>query len=276
MTEFQPPFDTDPGYGGDPILNPTDPSPSPAPAPAPSPPPQPPVFAGGLFIPTAPPTPQSAPTELPIPAVVGVPNYAAADYATAAWALMPRGRAWSRDPASVQGRVLGAIGETFERSDAAASSILAGSIPGTLTPLLPEWEASLGLPDALTGAQPSFDDRMGRVRGRFVGLGGQSREAITAYAAALGFIIRITNYSSFRVGQSPVDSPVAGDEWSFVWGVVIVGTTGSLGVDVLLRELNLCKPAETTLVFLGDGGGTALESAEGAPLLGADGTPLLV
>ncbi|WP_174296544.1 putative phage tail protein [Sphingomonas bacterium] len=196
------------------------------------------------------PTPRRAATALPVPVVAGVARYSAADYAGAARALMPRGRAWSTDRDGQQSCLLAGIGRVLERVDAAAMALLGGTRPGELTTMLPEWEAALGLPDPCAGDTPTIAQRLDQVRGRFVGAQGQSRQRYVDYAAALGFVIEITTYAAFRAGQSTVGQPVAGDEWTFVWGVRVTSITGSLPVGVLLCELETIKPAETTILLL--------------------------
>lgn len=177
-------------------------------------------------------------------------RYSAADYASAAAALMPRGRVWPAGNDSVQHRLLDGLARTFERSDAAASELLAGSLPGRSAQSIKEWEGTLGLPDPCAGPNPSIDQRLDQIRGRFVGAGGQSRQRFIDFAAALGFVITITNYAPFRAGLSTIGNPLASDAWSFVWGVTVVETTGALGVEVLRCEFEAVKPAETTLIFL--------------------------
>jgi len=163
---------------------------------------------------------------------------------------MPRGRLWPQQPGTVQEAVRLAIGKTFERSDGDANMLLETSLPGSLTPLLPEWEATLGLPDPCAGAAPTFAQRCDQVRGRFVNAGGQSRQHFIDFAAALGFTISITNYAPFRVGISTVGNAVAGDEVIFTWGVTIDAVTGDLPIAVLKCELEAIQPAEGTLIFL--------------------------
>lgn len=164
---------------------------------------------------------------------------------------MPRGRVWRDDPDSVQGLILGGIAASFERSDATASAILAGSLPGAAESyFLPDWEAALGLPDPCAGTTPTFAQRRDQVRARFIGSGGQSRQRFIDYAATLGFIITITNFAPFRVGHSTVGQPLAGDAWTFVWGVDVVSNPGGLSTDVLKCELDAIKPAETTVILL--------------------------
>ena len=145
---------------------------------------------------------------------------------------MPRGRLWPQEADTVQGAVLAAIGKMFERTDAAATTLLAGTLPGALTDMLPEWEATLGLPDPCAGDNPTIEQRLDQVRGRFVGAGGQSRQHYIDFAAALGFTISITNGAPF------------------VWNVTIVANAGALSNDVLKCELEAVQPAEGTLVFL--------------------------
>lgn len=250
MALSEPIFDTDPGYGGPPSYTPIDPTqPTPDPIPV-APPPPAGVAPGALLPPTPRPVPRRAPTNLPIPTVTQVPRYVADDYAVAALGLMPRGRIWPQEPGSVQESVRKAIGKTFERSDGAASMLLDSSLPGQLTPLLPEWEATLGLPDPCAGSSPTFAQRCNQVRGRFVNAGGQSRQHFIEFAAALGFAISITNYAPCRAGISTAGSPVCGDEVAFVWGVTIDAVTGDLPVAVLKCELEAVQPAEGTLIFL--------------------------
>jgi uncharacterized protein YmfQ (DUF2313 family) len=238
-----PPLD----YTGDPPGGP------PTPPPPPSPPPAPPpagVTPGVVLPPTPRPVPRSAPTNLPLPEIEEVPRYMAADYAAGERGLMPRGRLWPQEADTVQGAVLTAIGAMFERTDAAANTLLAGSLPGELTVMMSEWEATLGLPDPCAGGTPTFAQRCDQIRGRFVGAGGQSRQHFIDFAAALGFTISITNYPPCRAGISVAGSPVCGDEAAYLLGVHIDAVTGDLPTDVLKCELEAIQPAEATLIFL--------------------------
>lgn len=178
-------------------------------------------------------------------------RYSISDYAGALLALFPRGLVWNADPDSKQGKLRTAIAKTFERVDAAASSLLARSLPGDNPDLLEEWERTLGLPDPCIGPDPTIEQRQASVRARFAGTaGGQSRARYIAYAAELGFEITITNFQPFRVGRSTVGMPLYSDAWTFVWGVTIVTNTGGLSPDVLLCEFEAIKPAMTTVILL--------------------------
>lgn len=203
---------------------------APAPVPVPTPPLPTPILP-------APPDP------------VGTPLYLAADYAAALSDLLPQGRVWPKDPASIQQLVLLGLAKAWERSDAAAQAILAGSIPGSpLSGFLPEWEATLGLPDPCLGSSPTFAQRFAQVGARFTALGGSSRKSLIAYAAALGFTITITAYSATHPGPSGLG--ITGSQWNFTLGVAVTANSSGLSESVLQCELNAIKPAETTIILL--------------------------
>lgn len=176
-------------------------------------------------------------------------RFSSKDYATAARALMPRGRAWPDDPGTVQSKLLGALAGTFERNDAAASDLLDHGLPGDNPELLAEWEASLGLPDPCAGPNATEAQRRDQVRARFAGGGGQSRGRYIEYARELGFDVEIVNHAPFRAGHSRIGSPLASDAWTFVWTVRVIANRGGLSPGVLACELNAIRPAETTIII---------------------------
>lgn len=239
-------FDVDGGYGGDPVYTPVEPGqPTPDPIPvAPATPPAP------ISLPVAAPIPQRAPTSLPTPPLDGTARYTTDDYAAALGALLPRGRAWPEDADSAQRRVLRGLAASFERLDADAAGLLDTSLPGSVSPMLPEWEATLGLPDPCLAGTPSFAERAAQVASRFARQGGLSRQRYIDFAAAIGFDIAITTYSPFRVGRTPVGNGVASDAWYFVWGVTVTANRLGFPVDVLMCELERIKPAETQVILL--------------------------
>lgn len=102
------------------------------------------------------------------------------DYRQALQALIPTGRAWPRDPDTVQYAVLRSLAASYQRSDSDALSILSGAFPKTATVMLPEWEEALGLPDDCSN-------------------------------------ITIKEYRQARAGLSVCGDGLNGDEWPFVW-----------------------------------------------------------
>lgn len=179
--------------------------------------------------------------------VITATSVTAADYTGVLQALLPHGRVWPDDPASIQAQILGALAETPARYDAVVAGLLAGSLPGDYVDLIPEWEETLGLPDPCGGVDPSIAARAAQVRARFIGGGGQSLPFFVAFALALGFTVEIETFISFRPDISCVETPLYGDEWTFAWGVKILAQTGTVTAAVLLCELNSLKPAHTTV-----------------------------
>ena len=95
--------------------------------------------------------------------------YTAADYLAALQALLPRGRVWPRDNGTVQTQVLSGLSPGFERLNSSAVNVLGEIFPPSTYQLLPEWEATLGLPDPCAGLSPTVDLRRNQVVARFVG-----------------------------------------------------------------------------------------------------------
>jgi len=192
------------------------------------------------------------------------PVLLAADYVRALQRLLPRGRVWPRDLDSVQAAVLDGLAPTYERSHGRANFLLVDGFPATATELLPEWEASLGLPDPCAGAAPTLQARRNQVVARFTNSGGQSVAYLVGFAAALGYTITITQYTPFRCGQQTMGCPLGGPEWANAWAVnaplntityfrMGVSTMGEAleawGNAVLECELKAVAPAHTTVIF---------------------------
>lgn len=176
-------------------------------------------------------------------------RFSLADYASALRALMPRGRVWSDDPESIQGKVLTSLAGAMERSDAAAADLLADVFPATTTDLLTEWESSLGLPDPCVGEGATLEQRRAQVVARLVAGGGLSAARYIAFAAELGFTITIQTFAPFRVGVNHCGDALYSGLDAFAWGVTIVSNTSGLPDEVLRCELEAIRPGET-VVFL--------------------------
>lgn len=172
------------------------------------------------------------------------PRFSPDDYAAAARSLMPRGPAWSDDPASVQGRTLAALAQALARNDAAASQLLVDAFPSTADALLIEWEATLGL----TG-DGAPDQRRAQVIARLVGAGGQSRARMIALAATLGFTVTIATYAPLRAGRFVAGAAAYGTAWIFAWSVTVTANSKALPIATLRAALEAARPAETTIIL---------------------------
>jgi uncharacterized protein YmfQ (DUF2313 family) len=192
------------------------------------------------------------------------PAFVDADYQQAMLRLLPRGRIWRRDPSSVMSATLLALAPTYTRSTAAAAQVLIDGNPATTQNLLPEWEASLGLPDACTAANPSIEQRQAAVCAKFGARGALTTGYFIGLAASLGFAITITEFRPFAADMA-CDLPDYDSAWAFAWQVnapqitTFYFSADSSSVDDPLETYDagelVCRithdaPAETTVFFV--------------------------
>src|SRR6266702_6692528 len=119
------------------------------------------------------------------------PILTADDFLAALHILLPTGRAWSKDPDSIQTKTLQGAAPTFVRQTARSNNLLIDGFPSTATELLPDWEESLGLPDPCAGESPTLQQRRAQVVARFANAGGQSALYFKQFAATLGYDVSI-------------------------------------------------------------------------------------
>lgn len=148
------------------------------------------------------------------------------DYLKALQALIPSGRAWTRDKNAVQTAVLRALARSFQRSDNDAQALLSGAFPKTATIMLTDWENTLGLPDDCSiGEVDAIAKRQAAIVSKLISTGGQSKAYFIGIAKALGYNITIKEYRQARAGLSVCGDRLNGDEWPFVWLVEAEDTT---------------------------------------------------
>jgi uncharacterized protein YmfQ (DUF2313 family) len=182
--------------------------------------------------------------------------------------LMPPGSAISKDPESVNGRLMLAIGDGLSEIDALTELLVEEADPRKTMQLLPDWEAAVGLPDPCAGPAPTIQARRAQLIARLTAEGGQSIDILEAYMAALGYQVTIQNFHPFTPGISAVGdprSPVCDTSWRFVFQVnaplntVTYFTPGvsafpeplaSWGNAVLECEMRRIAPAHTMPIFI--------------------------
>ena len=180
------------------------------------------------------------------------------DYRNAHQALMPRGPVWPREPDAVQTAVLTGLSASYQRNDAAAVRLLTDAFPGTADALLPEWEASLGLPDAVAGPAPTVEKRRRAVMSRLVGSYGPSAAGMKSLAAAFGFNLALTPVAPFRAGQSAAGQPAASPAWAFALVAKVAPMAappfadpiGAWDAAFVASGLRALVPAHQTLVLI--------------------------
>ena len=210
-----------------------------------------------------------------------IPQYAAADYLAAFLADLPRGRAWPRWPGSVLSTVCAALVAVYARHNSRAVALVVDAFPTTTLELLPEWEATLGLPGQCDLGPQTLQQRQRAVASRFVASGGQSIPYFTAVAAALGYDITVTEFASFVAGRGRAGTP-CGDAFANAWQINAPGYTvlnfragastageplASWGNTTLQCVMRSLAPAHTTVLFAYSTG------TEGAGGTGGPGGP---
>lgn len=192
------------------------------------------------------------------------PDFSFLDYARQMRSLLPLGRLWSRDDDTLLFGLLKGLCLTWDRLTARANNLLVDAFPLTTLELLPEWEASLGLPDPCAGISPTIEARRAQVVARFAAEGGQSRAYFISFAGQLGYTIDIANFAPFRVGFSTVGTPLYGADWAYAFAILAPLNTvqwfraglGAAGEPlaywsnaVLECEINAVKPAHMVALF---------------------------
>jgi uncharacterized protein YmfQ (DUF2313 family) len=185
-----------------------------------------------------------------MPAAV-VPLYSAEDFATAFQNLLPTGRVWPRDPDALQTDFCEAMAPTIQRVANAGAGLIADAFPEFPVNLLPEWEATLGLPNPNYGPVTTLQQRQKLVYTKFIALGGQSVQYFLDLLTSLGYIgCTITQYAPFRAGKSRAGDPCYGAGWIFTWLI----TSPSLSVTYFRSGQSSAGDALYTI-----NGGTVLE-----------------
>ena len=191
-------------------------------------------------------------------------NLQAADLAELFLRLLPRGRVWPKVMDALQPQAVAALMPTYQRLIERDNNILVDAFPATTVELLYEWEASLGLPDPCAGPDPTIEQRQAHVVARLTQSNGPSIPSLTAFAAALGYTITITEFAPARADITCADDPCYEPEWAFVWQVNAPSITAeyacadtafaddpliTIGNTVLQCEMQRLAPAHTVLQF---------------------------
>lgn len=191
---------------------------------------------------------------------------ALSDYRRQLQALLPLGMAWARSPGATLTRFLDGVAEEFARIDARISAIFEEADPRTTVELLGDWERIAGLPDNCSGVlRDTVQARRQDLLSKLSATGGQSPEYFIGVARSLGFEIRIEEPLPFRIGETPIGTPIYDDSWHHVWRVIAPETTVEFfdvsnssvgeplarwGNGALECRINHLKPAHTIVQFI--------------------------
>ena len=162
------------------------------------------------------------------------PTTTPADYGAALQSLLPTGWAWPRGQVAVQSLLASGLAQLPARLHARANALLVDAFPATTGELLPEWEASLGLPDACSpnesfsrASEATYFDAAGVLQvaapdtPRFAWNADGSRGAMLIEPAAVNAMpnARAEGAAAGTPGTAPTGwlvSPQAGISWQVV------------------------------------------------------------
>lgn len=166
--------------------------------------------------------------------------------------LAPPGRAFSRDPDTVQHAVFTPPANALAAAHAAAMRLLEQEADPALTSdLLGEWETDYGLPDPCTRPGATPDERRAALLAKIASLGGQSAAYFTQVAAAFGYTIDIIDPRPSVWGRV-WGLPFGGPGWAHVWIVKVLSIrVPPVRFDNTEFECRMraVMPAHTVLIF---------------------------
>ncbi len=163
--------------------------------------------------------------------------------------LLPSGAALDREPQSNLAKLLTGLAEEFARIDARVELLINEMHPSTISDLIDEWEASLGLPDNCVTFDLTITDRRDMIKGRLTATGGASQQYFIDLAASMGFTITIV----IPVAQHTWEIHAATETLqAFRAGANVAGDPlRTFGREEILEcVMNRFKPAHTALTFV--------------------------
>ena len=138
--------------------------------------------------------------------------------------LLPQGKAWTRDPNTVLSRLMRAEAANLAEIDRIAVKLLDELLPQLTFDLLPEWEASLGLPDDCTDLAATVSDRRAALIQKIVSRLDTNPDTYVRIGREFGVDITVSEQDEARAGEdSSYDT--AGGRWRHVWWIEIPSAT---------------------------------------------------
>ena len=180
-------------------------------------------------------------------------------------ALLPPGRAFTRNPDSFLTKVLSSIAAMLLAAQLWLEDVLYQADPRNATSMLPRWEEFFNLPDKCTPAGQQLVDRQRAAYQRLLEQGGQSRAYFIDLAAMLGEQnITITEFKRFTCNSNCNDA-LYSEADCFVWQVNIPRVAQNIQIfncnspcdsslhaylaSVIECAFNERRPAQTDVIF---------------------------
>ena len=136
-------------------------------------------------------------------------------------ALMPRGRAWTRDAGATLTALLRAFAAGMSALDLKALQARIDVLPSRTTDLIDEWERTVGLPDECSEeAATGLAARRAVVVERLVSRVDLNQQTFKALARSFGLTVTVDEQDQPRAGM--IDGlDVTGGRWRHVWWITV-------------------------------------------------------
>lgn len=162
------------------------------------------------------------------------------DYRDQLQQLFPPGPAFDPELQPDVAQLIDGSAPELARVDAAAAQLSLEQNPATVTWLLPDWEAYLGLPDACTvpGSQ-TIEERRQAVINKLTATGAPQRSYYLGLADQAGVEAQIAEFRPPRAGPAVAGDFLYGDGWPWSWQVQVpldqFGTVEAAALDCRLQ-----------------------------------------
>ncbi|WP_114152653.1 YmfQ family protein [Chromobacterium haemolyticum] len=165
----------------------------------------------------------------------------AAHYQQQLAALLPPGLALKAEEGSELATLLASLAARLADADARAQLLLQESDPRRAVALLPEWEASLGLPDACTVGEQTLLARQQAVVAKLTDTGGARVPRFLQLAERLGYPGATITRFRYHHCEMSCEEPLQDIGWRHTWalnlpaGTRVVEATTESGTEEPLR-----------------------------------------
>ncbi len=162
-------------------------------------------------------------------------------YARQLAALLPPGIAFESEPGSDMAELLQRVGGYLAAADSRANQLRDEANPYRTLALLPEWEASLGLPDSCSVGAPTLAERRAAIIARLTDAGGARIPRFVQIAKAMGYPDATTRRFAAHTCELSCEAPIYSEDWRFAWQLAVpqqvrvIDSTCESGVEDPLR-----------------------------------------
>lgn len=187
-----------------------------------------------------------------------ITTYSRDQYAVQMLKMLPPGKAFTRDPSSNLYKLMYSLAGQIKQVDDTACDLAIDWQPSNTTNFLPEWQASLGLPDRCLTNASSFDDQRNQVVARLTFDGATTKDFVQSFCESLGYEVEVKEWGQMISGVQACGTIACGPEDRSVESCLTVNITNDKDPSLLMCEISPFIPPYLNFYFFKDG--TALFS----------------